>query len=120
MKIMKIVLYYFIGPFTALAVVVGCATWRSDLPRVVQDVQILTDTAMIGWNVYAASGKADTNQVARVKAAYAKYRAAMDVVNAGINGAVASTNKTGLLIALDAAKASQTNLLAAIYQFTNK
>lgn len=117
---MKIILHYIIGPMVAIALIVGCATWRSDLPRVVQDIQILTDTAMIGWNVYAASGKADTNQVAKVRVAYANYKAAMDVVNAGISGAVVSTNKNGLLIALDAVKASQTNLLAAIYQFTRK
>lgn len=100
-----------------LALLCGCASWKSATHKTTGTVVVTADTAMKGWAAYVATGKATPAQEATVRDCYGKYQAAMNALIDVAASATAGGNRPALELITATAAAALADLLNVISQF---
>jgi hypothetical protein len=96
----------------------GCATFNSTAGKLLVSTALTVDAAMQGWAQWVIAGQSNPDQELKVKAAYIKYQASMQIAQAAYQTMVVSNDKTYWDKAAEALTSNRVALLALISSFT--
>jgi hypothetical protein len=85
--------------------------------KVLSSAAVTVDAAMKGWATWVANGYSTPDQEVKVKVAYGRYQASMEVAKTAYVTASVSSNKPVLDKALELLSASETDLINLINLF---
>lgn len=96
----------------------GCVSVQSTAGKMLASTALTVDASMKGWAQWVVAGQANADQETKVKAAYIKYQAAMNIAkNAYAELAANPSNQTGWQTASEILTNNRDALLALISSF---
>lgn len=99
--------------YAALALLIGCATFKSTASKFLASTAQTVDATMQGWALLVVSGQTTPEQEANVKGIYQQYQRSMLIASNAWEVTIATGDKTGWIVASNTVYQQKLGLLTS-------